>query len=591
MRKPLYFAIVSVLIVLTISFNSVLSQTINLKIIETSDTHGAIYPYNFMEMSPHNSSLAQIYTYLEEERSNQNQEVILLSNGDILQGTPEVYYYNFEDTTSTHLYAEVMNYMRYDAGSVGNHDIETGHQVYDSFVKQLNFPWLSANSVDVKSDKPYFKPYTIIERKGIKIAVLGLTTPAIPNWLPQKIWEGMQFNDMVETAKLWIPFIKEHENPQVIIGLFHSGGEDTSNGQTSDSYKNENASRMVAKQVPGFDIVFTGHDHHGWNTFVQNVEGEKVLLIGGTSSARTFAEVAIILEFNTNRNKWDKYIAGKLIDSRNYKPNDDFVQNFSPQFEIVKEYVSKEIGVFTKTISSGEALFGDSPFVDLIHKIQLDITSADISFAAPLTFNTKIDSGKIFVKDMFKLYKYENLLYTMSLSGKEIKDILEYSAAIWFNKMKNENDNLLKFAKDDEGKLKWSERSNSPMLDERFYNFESAAGINYTVDVSKPNGDKVDIISMSKGEPFDLTKKYKVALNSYRGNGGGGHLTVGAKIPQTELASRVITSTEKDLRYYMMKWIEKEKTITPKVNGNWKIIPEEWVKKGSEKDSKLMFKN
>ena len=156
--------------------------------------------------------------------------------------------------------------------------------------------------------------------------------------------------------------------------------------------------------------------------------------------------------------------------------------------------------------------------------------------------------------------------------------------------MKDENDDLLNFRKDDNGKLKWSERSNSPMLEGRFYNFESAEGINYTVDVSKPNGERITITSMSDGGNFDLNKMYKVALNSYRGNGGGGHLTIGAKIPKDELAKRVITSTEKDLRFYMMKWIEKKGTVNPKTDNNWKIIPKEWAEKGKEKDYKLLFK-
>lgn len=591
MYRSINKILISTFLLVTISFSVLIGQTVKLKIVETTDSHGAIYPYDFMDMRPQDHSLAQVQTYLNEQRADTTQEFILLSNGDILQGTPAVYYYNFEEPNSPHLYAQVMNYIKYDAGSVGNHDIETGHEVYDSFVTQLNFPWLSANSVDTKTHKPYFKPYTIIERKGIKIAVLGLTTPAIPNWLPQKIWEGMQFDDMVETAKLWIPIIKENENPDIIVGLFHAGGDPNYNGQTVESYKNENASRLVAEQVPGFDIVFTGHDHHGWNMFVNNSDSNKVLLIGGTSSARTFAEVSINLTFNTETKKWKKELTGALLDSKNYKPDEDFLKTFSPQFEKVKEYVSKEIGVFTETISSRESLFGDSPFVDLIHKIQLGITKADISFAAPLTFDTKIEKGKIYVKDMFKLYKYENLLYTMNLSGKEVKDVLEYSAGIWFNKMKDENDDLLKFVKDENGNTKWSERSNSPMLEERFYNFESAAGINYTVDVSKPIGERVTIISMINGKKFDLSKTYKVALNSYRGNGGGGHLTIGAKIAQEQLASKVITSTEKDLRFYMMKWIEKEGSVTPKADNNWKIIPEDWAKLGAEKDSKLMFKD
>jgi len=590
MNKSMHRFFIKTTTLILLLFSVTVGQTVKLKIIETTDTHGAIFPYDFTNMKPNNHSLAQVNTYVKEQRDDTTQAIILLSNGDILQGTPAVYYYNFEKTDEPHLYAEVMNYMKYDAGSVGNHDIETGHPVYDRFVKELNFPWLSANSVDIKTDKPYFKPYTVIKRKGIKIAILGLTTPAIPNWLPQKIWAGMRFDDMIETAKKWVPIIEEKENPDILIGLFHSGVNPNYNGQTAETYKNENATKLVAEQVPGFDIVFSGHDHHGWNEYVKNPNEENVLLIGGTSSARIFAEVSAVLTFNKTENRWGKEISGKLLDSKDYKPDAEFLNKFNPQFEEVKNYVSKEIGVFSETISSRDALFGDSPFVDLIHTIQLDISDAEISLAAPLTFNTEIKKGKIYVKDMFKLYRYENLLYTMNLSGKEIKDVLEYSASKWFNMMKDENDDLLNFRKDDNGKLKWSERSNSPMLEGRFYNFESAEGINYTVDVSKPNGERITITSMSDGGNFDLNKMYKVALNSYRGNGGGGHLTIGAKIPKDELAKRVITSTEKDLRFYMMKWIEKKGTVNPKTDNNWKIIPKEWAEKGKEKDYKLLFK-
>ena len=114
---------------------SAFAQTVNIKIIETSDVHGAIYPYNFTESKTSNNSLAQVYTYVENERADKSQEVILLDNGDILQGDPSVYYYNFENIDTTHLLARVMNFMKYDAATVGNHDIETGHPVYDKFNK------------------------------------------------------------------------------------------------------------------------------------------------------------------------------------------------------------------------------------------------------------------------------------------------------------------------------------------------------------------------------------------------------------------------------------------------------------------------
>jgi 2',3'-cyclic-nucleotide 2'-phosphodiesterase/3'-nucleotidase len=570
---------------------SAFAQTVTVKIIETSDVHGAIFPYDLKEDKETNSSLARVTTYLKAQRADSNQIVFLLDNGDILQGDPIVYYYNFEKTDTVHLYADVMNYMKYDAGTVGNHDIETGHDVYDKFNKELNFPWLAANAINTTNNESYFKPYTTIERGGVKIAILGLITPAIPQWLPEKIWSGMRFDDMIETAQKWVKKIRETEQPDLMIGLFHSGVDYTYNDQNENTYKNENAARLVAEKVDGFDVVFVGHDHAGWNFKTKSPSGKDVLILGTTAGARNVAVANYILKYDKMCMIYDKKeIIGELVEMKNYAPDAEFMSRYNKNFEEAKNYVSRPVGEFSELISSRDAMFGPSKFVNLIHTIQLDLTDADVSFSAPLSFNAKIDKGTVYVKDMFDLYRYENLLYTMELTGQEIKDYLEYSYSNWFNQMKNENDHLLKFKLDEAGNLQYSERSKSPELEERYYNYESAAGIDYVVDVTKPIGEKVVIKNLSNGNFFDLNSKYKVAVNSYRGNGGGGHLTRGAKIPQEELSKRIINSTDKDLRFYLMKWIEKEKLVTPKLIGNWKVVPENFWLAGKQKDYQLLFK-
>jgi 2',3'-cyclic-nucleotide 2'-phosphodiesterase / 3'-nucleotidase len=580
------------LILFLLSSTILFAQNVNLKFIETSDVHGAILPYDLVNDTTMNSSLAQVYTYVEKERQKKDQHVILMDAGDILQGDPLVYYYNYEDTSSKHIYAEAMNFMKYDVATVGNHDIETGHNVYDKFRTELNFPWLAANAINTETGKPYFQPYFITEKDGIKIAILGMITPAIPNWLPEKIWKGIEFEDMIETAKKWVKIINEKEKPDLLIGLFHSGVDYTYGGQTKDSYRNENASRLVAEQVPGFDIVFVGHDHAGWNFKTVNVNGDSVLIVGPKARARTISVANVSMNYNSNLHKWEKeYIAGETIQTSDYEPDAGFMKNFKSQLDIVSRYVSKPLGIIDKTLSAKESLFGPSLFVDLIQTFQLATTDADVSLASPLSFSAEIDSGEIYVGDMFKLYRYENFLYTISLTGKEIKDYLEFSFGNWFNQMSSSNDHLLNFKKDENGNLIYSGQNHSPRLAQVYYNFSSAAGINYTVDVTKPAGERVNVTSSSDGTPLDLVKAYKVAINSYRGNGGGGHLTRGANIDKSELAKRIITSTDKDLRYYMMKWIEKKKVITPQIIGNWKIIPEDWWKKGKEKDYKFLFGN
>jgi 2',3'-cyclic-nucleotide 2'-phosphodiesterase/3'-nucleotidase len=553
---------------------------VTIDVIQSTDIHGTLFPYDFIEQKEMLNSLASIYTYVKEVRSNNPEGVVLLDNGDYLQGQPTVYYYNFEDTVSSHVGAEIFNFMQYDAAVVGNHDIETGHSVYDRFRKEIKMPYLAANAINTKTGEPYFDAYTIIERQGIKIAVLGMITPGIPNWLPESLWSGIEFADMIETAKKWIPMIQENENPDLIIGLFHAGVDHTYNNPEGSTYLNENATKLVAEQVPGFDIVMAGHDHKRYNEKIININGDTVIILDPRSHARAVASVKIQFTYNKKEKKYHKTIYPDIVDVEQYAPDSLFMAQFAEPFNKVKTYVSRQIGTFSHQIDSKDAYFGNSAFIDLIHKVQLEVSQADISFTSPLSFRTQINQGPVYVSDLFKLYKYENLLYTMLLSGNEIDSHLEFSYSLWFNQMKNKNDHLLKMEKNEEG---------SYHLSNQYYNFSSASGIDYLVDVSKPEGKRVKILGFTNGTPFYSDSSYSVAVNSYRGNGGGGHLTDGAGISADELRNRLVNSTPYDLRYYLMKWIEKEQTIDAVKASNWRIIPEDYFENGKRKDMKLLF--
>lgn len=546
---------------------------VTLKLIETSDVHGCYFPYDFIRNKPMKGSLARVSSYVMEQREKY-ENVILMDNGDILQGQPVAYYYNYMDTISEHVCAAMLNYMKYDVGTMGNHDVETGHAVYDRWVRQCNFPVLGANIVDNKTGKPYLPPYQVIEKEGVKIAILGMITPAIPSWLPEQLWSGLHFEDMEDCARKWVKIIREKENPDVLVGLFHAGPE----GNKLDNVV-ENGSGNVAKSVPGFDVVFMGHDHTRRYEKVVNVEGDSVLLIDPANMSKVVSEVTFTIKKQDGK-VVSKQVEGKLVNMDGYAPDADFLNIFSGAYETTMDFVSRNIGRIEHTISSKEAFFGPSAFVDLIHQLQLDITGADISFCAPLSAYAEIKKGDICVSDMFNLYKYENLLYTMKLTGKEIKDFLEMSYALWTNQMQSPDDHLMLLNEEDNGFGRFKNPS---------FNFDSAAGIIYTVDVTKPQGEKIRIERMANGEPFDLNKTYRVAVNSYRGNGGGDLLTKGAGIPKTELAKRIVYSTDKDLRYYLMKRIEEVKVLDPKPLNQWKFIPEEWTVPASKRDYDILF--
>lgn len=553
------------------------AQTIQIKIIETTDVHGKILPYAAQNQN-NDLSLANVYSYIKTLREN-NEQIILLDNGDILQGDPSVYYYNFINDSVQHLCARIMNFMQYDAASVGNHDIETGHQVYDRVNEEYDFLWLAANAVKKDSGEPYFVPFTIIEKEGIRIAVLGMITPHIPNWLPETIWEGMYFEDMVIAAKKWMPII-QHENPDLIIGLFHAGVDYTYGNQNANTEKNENAVKLVAEQVDGFDIIFAGHDHKEWNFTVKSPNGKEVLILDAGSHAKNVAQA--IVTFNKKDEKIEvSKIEGEIVAMKNFSPDSVFLETFANDGIAIRNFVNETIGIFTSQVVSNKSFFGDSEFMDLIHTAQLSISGADISFAAPLSFSSTIDSGEVIMADMFELYRFENLLYTMELSGNEIDAYLEYAYDLWLNKMESEDDFMLNLRK--------NEKNNQYSFVNQYYNFDSAEGIKYTVDLTKGNGERVEISGMTDGEDFFLEKKYKVAINSYRGNGGGGHLVKGAGISKDELPERIIVSTEKDLRYYMMQWIKKSKEVTPTCNRNWEFVPYDWYSVAAEREFKILF--
>ena len=549
-------------------------KEVTLKLIETSDVHGCYYPYDFIRRHSVQGSLARVSALVGEMRKTYGDRLILMDNGDILQGQPVAYYYNYIDTTSVHVVADMLNYMHYDVATMGNHDIEAGHAVYDRWVSQCKFPVLGANIMDVKTGKTYLPPYKVIEREGIKVVVLGMITPAIPSWLPEQLWSGLRFEDMETSARKWVKWIQEKEKPDVLIGLFHAGPE----GNKLDNVV-ENGSGDVARRVPGFDVVFMGHDHVRTCQKIINEAGDSVLLVDPANMAKVVADVTVKVVKKDGK-VIRKSVEGKLASVDRYTPDEAFLKTFEKQYQATADFVSRKIGRINKTITTKDAYFGPSAFIDLIHQLQLDITGADVSFCAPLSFAAEIKEGDIYVSDMFNLYKYENMLYTMTLTGKEIKDFLEMSYAIWTNQMKSPDDHLMLLNEKDKGFGRFKNPS---------FNFDSAAGILYTVDVTKPQGEKINIRSMADGTPFRMDKMYKVAVNSYRGNGGGDLLTKGAGIPKQDLAKRIVFATEKDLRYYLMKRIEEVKILDPRPLNQWKFIPEKWVEPAAKRDYRLLF--
>ena len=563
------------------------TKTVRLKVIETSDVHGHFFPYDFMEKKPIKGTLVRANTYINRQRQQYGDNLLLIDNGDILQGQPCVYWSNYVMPENENLAASVINYMKYDAETVGNHDIEPGHKVYDKWIREVRCPLLGANIVkeeykngEARPSSIYtgLQPYSVHYKDGVKICVIGMITPAIPHWLNKSIWKGIEFEEMVACAKKWVKYIQETEHPDLIFGLFHSG---LNGGIKTDEYE-ENATESVAKEVPGFDIIFFGHDHQVHNEWITNKAGKKVLCIDPSCYVKNVAEAEIELTYKNGR-LTKKDIKGNIVNVEDEEIDQQMLSHFQPTIDEIKQYVNRKIGRFEHPIYTRESFFGNSAFTDLIHNLQMQISKAEISFNAPLSFNSVIEAGDVTQADMFKLYRFENLLFVLRMTGEEVRKHLEYSYNMWVNTMTSPNDHALRLNDDSK------EDQQRTGFQYYTFNFDSACGIDYEVDLTKPDGQKVRILKMSNGQPFDEKKWYKVVMNSYRANGGGELLTAGAGIPKDSLDSRVIWHTELDQRHYLTEEIRRMGTVDPQPNHNWRFVPEEWVKPALERDRKQLF--
>lgn len=552
-----------------------------IKVIFTADVHGNYFPYDFRHERWGKGSLQRVHGFVAQQCKHNPVGTILIDGGDILQGEPTSYYFNYVSKRDHHRVSDFCNFIGYDVGVIGNHDIETGHEVFDDFIEHCNYPILGANAISLDTGQPYFEPYTIIRRAGVKIAVIGFVTPAIPQWIPKNVWGDMRFEDIRTSAEKWVRLVRETEKPDYVIGLFHSGLDD---GIETPEYK-ENAVRETVESVDGFDLVLYGHDHACNTEEIISPSGRCITCINPGCYAHSVAEIDIKFEIDAESKEVISFQSEsqlRYIGTLSNTHSRDFKYHFAKDFSKVRDYSQEVIGCITDRLDVTDAYFGSSAYIDLIQTLQLHVSGADISFSAPLFFNSSIEAGEMKVCNLFDLYRFEDHLFTIELFGYEIKNYLEMSYASWINQMNGPEDAMLKL-----GPMK-----NNP---ERvgfinfIFNFDSAAGICYEVDLTKPDGERVNIQSMESGEPFLPERKYKVAMTAYRANGGGELLTKGAGLTKEEIEQRIVEVTTMDIRHYLMEYFKKYKNICPTPRYHWQFVPKAYADAAMERERELLF--
>ena len=379
-------------------FVSCSQKEIIIPVIVTTDMHGT-----FFNTADNEHSLAQTAVFINEKRKD-DPNLILFDNGDIFQGTADTYFFNYVKTDMVNPTAFILNFLKYDAATVGNHDTEAGEAVYRKIEREMKMPWLSANIVDQKTEKPLFKPYTIIKRKGLKIAVLGLSTVVTQRALKHAEADRISVKNMVDIAKKQVPYILKTEKPDILIGLFHDGAE---------------YSREVIENIDGFNLVFTGHDHVKNIEIVKSPNGKSVLMLGAEDRNESIAFAKI------HYRKGDIAVTGKILPISK-KKSPELIKATAKYKTAAQNYRSKVVGQIQNDLKTGN----EKEYVELIHKTLLKISNAQVSITAPVSVGKTIPVGDVTVRDLFLIYPFDNTPVTLKLAGSEIERLLTYSAKL-----------------------------------------------------------------------------------------------------------------------------------------------------------------
>ncbi|MBM7646690.1 2',3'-cyclic-nucleotide 2'-phosphodiesterase/3'-nucleotidase [Scopulibacillus daqui] len=522
-------------------------KAFRLVVLETSDVHGNIYPINYGTNQKEDVGLGKAASLIRNERNN-HDHVLLLDNGDVIQGTPLTYHYARFNNEKPNPMIMAMNELQYDGCVFGNHEFNYGLDILSRAVKESRFPWLAANILDENTGEPYFgKPYFIREFAfGLRVAVLGLTTHYIPNWEKPENLNGISFEEAAVSAKKWVKWLREEEGAGFIIVSYHGGFEcDLDSGEPSEVLTGENQGYQICQETEGIDILLTGHQHR----FISGKEINGVLVIQPGNNGQALGKMTI--DFEKNEKGW-KCVSkqAELLTVAGVEPAPDILDKIKPYEEAAQEWLDQPIGKIEGDMLVNDPMeirTKDHPLIEFINKVQMDAAGVDISNTALFDNQSPGLPRDVTMRDVVANYIYPNTLKVIRITGQDIKDALERSASY--------------FQQSHEGEIKVNPAFTTPKP--QHYNYDMWEGIDYIIDISKKEGERITKLERH-GEPLDMDAEYDVVMNNYRSGGGGNYLMYKDK--------PVIKDIPIDVSELIANYILDKKVIKATVNHNWKVI-------------------
>ncbi len=511
-----------------------------LLVAATTDVHGHLVGWDYYaNHSDTVRGLARAATIVDSLRAAAPGMVVVVDAGDMLQGTPLTYVAARRENYSVHPVFAAMNAMHYDAAAVGNHEFNYGLPFLYAAAKGAHFPLLAANAYPA-SGAPPFPGRTIVERDGVRIALIGATTPGSNAWDRDNLSGRLTIGAIVPAVRAQVDSARrEHAN--VIVVVMHTGlGEPSSYDTIATRLPSENVAAEVARAVPGIDLIVYGHSHKQMADTV--IAG--TLLMQPKNWAQSVAVAALHLE--QTGDGWR--VASKsssLIQSAGHAESNAVLMAVKAAHEAALGYVAMTIGTSDVRWSADSGRVVDTPLADLILEVERRTAHSDLASTAVFDVGAKIDSGPVTVGEIARLYPYENTLSAVRITGARLRAYLEYSARYYGT---------------------YGTAEPPVHQDVPGYNFDIVAGADYTIDLSRPIGQRITKLTV-KGTPVADDATFTLALNNYRRSGGGGYAML-------KDAPEVYNSAA-EIRDLLIAEVERRKHITPSdyFQRNWSIVP------------------
>jgi 2',3'-cyclic-nucleotide 2'-phosphodiesterase (5'-nucleotidase family) len=516
-----------------------------LVVMGTTDLHGWILPHDYYTGQATANGLAALLPLIDSVRAAHPARTVLVESGDIIQGNALAFVHATLADGEPHPVVRAMEIAGYDAAALGNHEFNYGIEHLRASIERGSVPFLSANVYHAGTDRHAFTPSLLVERsvggRPLRIGITAVTPPGVALWDRPNVEGRLEFREIVSSLRPVVADLRAR-GADVIVVASHGGLEGSSYDTAATGLPAENAVAAIARGIPGIDVVMMGHTHR--EVADTTIAGVLIQQAGHWAASLAVAELAVAW---TDGGWRVEHRRGTILRPRPGRSDPRIEAAAAEAHARTLAYVSRVIGTSTAEWSSALSRTRATPIIDLIHAAQLRATGADLSSASAFTLDARIPRGPVTVADAAGLYVYDNTLRAIRITGAQLRAYLEWSARY--------------FLPCPDGAC---ERIVNP--DHRGYDFDIVAGVDYTLDLTRPVGDRLVRLERD-GRAVRDDDTFTLALNSYRASGAGGFdMLVGAP---------VVHDRDEGIRELLIEEIRRRGTLRPEdvFLDNWRLLP------------------